>query len=220
MEEDFGVARVFVLPSEVEGDWLYQRKRSVPEETDPLSNIFGVLFDFGSSQASASVEVGVRAVFGRINVLSRYLSTVNYFEKRSSPRPERLDLGLVLEARTTVEFFEAEVVHLVNEQNYCICGGFGVTKSLFIATLQGLVWIYLRKGKEFLPGLGDVSLGLQHRFLGAHLPHRLDQLQFGFCDQAVSDLVHWGELSAVMFVHPGLSEPVVFSILKTTPLCC
>ena len=108
------------------------------------ANTVGILFDFGSSQASSSVQVGLRAVFGRINVCSEFLSNRNYFEKRCCPRPERLDLRMVLDTRTTVQFFETEVVHLVNEQYYCVCRGFWVIKPKWSPgiILQRLVWIF------------------------------------------------------------------------------
>ena len=114
MEEDFLMARVFVFPGEVEGDWLNQRKWSVPEETDRFANIVWVLFDFGSSQAASSVEATVLRVFLRVNVFSVLLSIFNYFIERCSPSSECLHFGLVLQARTTVQLLEAEAVHLVN----------------------------------------------------------------------------------------------------------
>ena len=184
---------------------------------DILANIVGVLFDFGTSQASTAVEVAVLGVFPRINVFSGLLSIVNYPPKRCGPGPERLDFGFVLDARTAVEFFEAEVVHLVNEQNYCVGRGCGVFQSKWRlwVQLQRLVWIGdIGKGEEFLPGLGDVGLGLQDRFLGAHFPHGQHQLQFGFSNQAVGDLDHRGELVVVLFFHPGLSEPVECITIK------
>ena len=220
------MARVFVFPGEIESHWFQQWKRSETEETDFVANIVRILFDFGSSQASSSVIFGHRAIFLYIDVFSEILRILNYFVKRCSPRPKRLDFGLVLDARTSVEFFEAEAIHLVYEQDYSIRRFFGVTKSLITTILKRPIWIFdLRNGKEFLPGLDDVGLRLQHRFLIARFTHDQYQLQFGFWDQAFSNLIHRRELVAVLFFLPGGSEPVSFLpvvIAKSTPFsqCC
>ena len=85
------MARVFVMPGESQGHLFHQRKRSEPEETDWLANTVGVLFEFGSSQASAAEQVAVIRVFLSLNVFSVSLSLFNYFVKCSSPWPERVD---------------------------------------------------------------------------------------------------------------------------------